>query len=241
MNTTPLTRMCLLLIVAFMLADSVYASNALQETNTGITDETAAANIPIQLDPTHIFLELKVNGKGPFSFALDTGASHSAVSSRTAKEAGLETFGDFGVGGVGENERKAQMARGVNFELPGVVLADQTVISLDLDDFEQNKGRRVDGILGFDFFNNFIVEIDYAASRLRVFDPESYQHDGTGEVVPLTIGHMRVPHFQATINLPGREAINGDFLLDTGAALQAELMKPFALEHDVAGSLKTKW
>ena len=129
MNTTPLTRMCLVLIVAFLLADSAYAKNASprlvdktteDRTTTGITDENAAAKIPIQLDPTHIFLELKVNGKGPFSFALDTGASYSAVSSRTAKEVGLATFGNFSAGGVGENERKAQMARGVDFELPGV-------------------------------------------------------------------------------------------------------------------------
>ena len=42
--------------------------------------------------------------------------------------------------------------------------------------------RQVDGIIGFELFNNFVVEIDYAASRLRVFDHKNYQHSGKGKI-----------------------------------------------------------
>ena len=248
MNATPLTRIFLVLTVAFLLTDFGHTQNRppnlgdtpRAKTDTGITDETAAGDIPIQLDPIHIFLELKVNGKGPFTFALDTGASSSAVSTRTAKEVGLATFGNIDVSGAGEKKRTAQMARGVNFELPGVVLAKQTVIAVNLDDFEMNKGHRVDGILGFEFFNNFIVEIDYEASRLRVFDPKKYRHDGKGKIIPMTISPLRVPQIHATVNLPGGKEITGNFLLDIGAALQVNFMKPFVSKNDVAKTIKTK-
>lgn len=237
-NLTPRIAVFVLAVIAsFPFCSTCFAIPLPQDSpKTEITDTSKAANIPIHLHSTHIFLEVMVNGKGPYAFVLDTGAPRSVVDSRIAEETKLKLAGEIAAGGTGANVRTAHFANNVNLGLPGVNLAKQTIVALSMEDFESILGHKIDGILGIDLFQNFVVEIDYAASRLRVYSNESFQYNGDGKVVPITVESL-ICSANATVKLPGREPVEGNFKIDTGSNADARLNSPFVDQHKLTENL----
>ena len=177
-----------------------------------ITDAAAAADLPITLEPFHAFLKVSVNGSEPLDFVFDTGAGASVISSRVTEMLGIKTRGSFDATGAGEGGTRASMASGVTYTVAGAELRDQNAISMPLDVFEDRFGRKIDGIIGRGFLDAFVVEIDYAESRMRFYDPNTYEYNGDGTTIPITLtgGHS---HVEARITLPGREPTEDDIEL----------------------------
>src|SRR2546428_9317447 len=51
-----------------------------------------SVTLPFRLLNNHVYIEAKVNGKGPYTFIVDTGG-HTLLSPRVAAEAGLKVEG----------------------------------------------------------------------------------------------------------------------------------------------------
>jgi hypothetical protein len=69
--------------------------------------------------------------------------------------------------------------------------------------------------LGEGFFRGFVVEIDVAKQRLRLFEPKAFDYKGSGEILPISF-KKDTPIIEATITPQGRAAIQGHFEIDTG-------------------------
>jgi hypothetical protein len=121
-----------------------------------------------------IVVPVTINGQGPFSFVLDTGASHSTVSGNladcltlpaVAKGLVSTTAGDQ-VRVVVKVERVVIGSASVEGLLP-------TVVALaSLHDIE----ARVDGVIGQDFLSAFNYTLDYRRKRLRWTVPDGDEH-----------------------------------------------------------------
>jgi hypothetical protein len=85
----------------------------------------------------------------------------------------------------------------------------------------------VDGILGQEFFDRFVVEIDYTSRIIRVHDPASYNYHGIGERLPIEVGPQHI-YVRAKVSATGSIPIEGRFLVDTGYATAISLTKEFA-------------
>jgi len=116
-----------------------------------------------------ITVDAMVNGKGPFNFVVDTGASHTVISSQTAEKLGLET-GSSGCCGPATG-RSAQGAGGP------VVARATTVESVEVGDVEVKNvevalidltslDRNWDGIIGYTFMKDYKVVIDYPRQEI---------------------------------------------------------------------------
>jgi Aspartyl protease len=106
-----------------------------------------------------------INGKGPYAFALDTGASQSLVDSQVARALRVPATGAkqkiAGVASV--SSVKAIRVR--DWRVGKVKLPPTTVVEANLP-FGNAKGG-VQGLLGSDMLSDFdVVTIDYARSRL---------------------------------------------------------------------------
>jgi Aspartyl protease len=145
--------------------------------------DRAALRIPFELYANVILLRARVNNSAPLWFLLDTGASGSLIDSRHARRLGLRRLGAADIKGMGGSVAGAYMG-GANFGLPGVRVFDRKVFSMPLSPLFARFGRRVDGVIGYDFFKLFVVEVDYAAKTINLYDPRSYEYKGAGEVVP---------------------------------------------------------
>src|SRR5262249_10249775 len=60
-----------------------------------------SVTVPFRLLNNHVYVQAKVNGKGPYTFIVDTGG-HTLISPRLAKEAGLNSVGESATSGAGE-------------------------------------------------------------------------------------------------------------------------------------------
>ncbi len=217
----------------------------------------SAVAIPFELDDNHIYVRVSVNGSRSLSFILDTGA-YSIIHTRQARSIGLKLKLVGQAGGVGANQPDVYLVtENVSFSLPGVVFSPRRLVAMSLDGvescvnefnideegrniaFDRSKQsgtkREVDGILGKEFFDQFVVEIDYAHRLLNVYDRSSYKYAGTGKGISLEIGEQQI-FAQAQIRAAGRAPLVARFLLDTGSAQAVSLMKPFIDKHNLLPS-----
>ncbi|MDT5294080.1 MAG: hypothetical protein QOJ76_960 [Acidobacteriota bacterium] len=202
------------------------------------TSGKAALKIPFELYADVIFLQARVNNSPPLWFLLDTGAGGTLINSSRTKGLGLKYLDAARMTGMGGSV-KGDYLGGATFSLPGVEVFNRKIVSIPIDPLTSRVGRGVDGIIGYDFFKMFVVEIDYLNKTINLYDPRVYTYSGPGEVIPFTI-RGGTPFTRITIGLAGHEPIQGEFELDTGADGALSINKPFAEAHRLLELLPRK-
>jgi predicted aspartyl protease len=108
-----------------------------------------------------------IDGKGPYTFALDTGASQSLVDSAVARDLGARrSGGSHRVAGITTvtNVRTIEVK---HWQVGDVQLPSTTVVEANLPFGNADGG--VQGLLGSDMLSRFdVVTIDYAHGMLRL-------------------------------------------------------------------------
>lgn len=193
------------------------------------------ARLPFEMSGNGIFLQLRVNGSEPLWFVLDTGAYASVINSATAQSLGLRSSSPGVAHGAG-GRVESGMIDEVTFDIGPVKLADLTIGSLSLAPVENSVGRRMDGILGAEFFRRFVVEIDFLKKELSLYEPSEFDYRGNGEILPLRF-FQNHPYVKAQLLLPGREAIEGEFVIDSGSNFPLILLPGFVERHEVRQSV----
>jgi hypothetical protein len=166
-------------------------------------------------------VDVRIDGKGPYRFALDTGAGN-ALDSELAAELGLPLAGAFGVRGAGELSVDVALTRAARVEIGDVTLDDQLFRVLPLAQIAA-RGRPPPyrGLLGFEFFDRFVVSLNQDRHKLDLEEPRGWQFHGDAAPVPFRF-HGRTPAVEGDIDL-----VRGSFTLDTGQANSLTLYRPF--------------
>src|SRR5688572_29748628 len=171
----------------------------------------SALKIPLEIDNNIILMRVRVNNSEPLKFIFDTGASVSVISPELAAKLGLKTEGKVrgtATGGAIE----ASLIKGVTLSVEGAKVSNQLIAAIS---FGAVPCFQFDGIIGYDFINQFVVEIDYANSIMNLYDPKSYAYTGKGEVIPLSLVDG-TPHTDAKIVLEAGEPVVASLEVDTG-------------------------
>ena len=203
-------------------------------------------DLPFELSGGMPVIAVKVDGQGPFRFAVDTGGEGQArAAASLVARLGLPVVGEaLGVDGSrGGTARPMPVVRLGTLEIGGLTFRDVTAPSRDYNLGGQRPGGPIDGILGFGLFAGHLLTIDYPAGRLRVETGSLGPVDGK-EVLPITVDRG-VPVLR--LELGGRQV---DADVDTGsmgglqlpAALASTLPLaappvPFALARTVSREL----
>jgi predicted aspartyl protease len=167
-----------------------------------------------------IFTTVEINGKGPYQFAIDTGATQTVVSEKLAAEAGLEEITStvvFGIGGAGKVETKL-------YKMKELTTGDVTVKNTPVGTFNDPLiSQFADGILGTSIFSDFIITVDYPAGQLQLTRKRAPAAAGS-EVIPVWFfsNLLLVP-----LEVNGKR---GNFIVDTGAVTTV-------LSHTMAAEL----
>ena len=169
---------------------------------------------------------MRVNGEGPFDFLVDTGAIFDVVDTERAVELGIESAGEYDASGAGEATMNLETAEGVRLGLDGLELPPQEVRVAPINAaIGRLEGRRLDGLLGYDFFSRFAVQLDYVTGTLAI----GREPLGVALALPLVRRH---PFVQAAFSVGGRR-FEQEFLVDTGFRSALVLTSPFVAEHDL--------
>jgi predicted aspartyl protease len=129
---------------------------------TSVAFKLASTSKPLILVPT------VVDGQGPFQFALDTGASRTMVSLELARKLDIPMFDDSpGTGGGGQ--MKILAGKVSSLAVGGAAVRDHAIGAGEfLNMLSKAVGTELDGVLGYNFLNQFKVTINYPDSRLEL-------------------------------------------------------------------------
>lgn len=166
-----------------------------------------------------IIFPLYINSKGPFNFILDTGVGILLLTDPLLKDSlHLHTSRNITITGFGEGrDVKAGITSELNIKINNVISGNIQAAILEKDAFDLSSytGMPVHGILGFEFFNSFIVGINYEAKTIKVYKPETWYIPKKGFAVPIIIEVFK-PYVQCTIS-PNGKVLEGKMLIDTGS------------------------
>jgi hypothetical protein len=211
----------LLLLFAYLSSGHSYAQQKPLEIprESRTTPVQAIHRVPFELYGGRIYLRVRVNNSEPRPFILDTGAQIAHLRKELAQTAGLRLRGSLGVTGTGAGRIKAHYVAAATYNVSGAEFIDERSIALPTADFfqplENSFGREFDGVLGYNIFHRFVVEIDYANQMINLYDPASYRYAGSGEVVPIRINDKK-PYITATLTPIEGIAIQSNLHIDTG-------------------------
>jgi len=225
----------LILITACLLTPAILTPA--QSPAYRFTAGQSSVRVPIELANDFIVLKVRVNRSRPLHFIFDTGASISVIDPQTAKALGLRAKGKLKLGATGGSVQSGLIGP-VSLSLAGVTVFKQPLATIDLDAFAPLFGYKIDGIIGYDFINNFVVEIDFAAGLMSLYETGSYKYAGAGESIPIELVE-KTPFVHVRIGLNEREPIVGKFEVDSGATGILSLNTPFVNKHKMLGTLTT--
>lgn len=137
---------------------------------------------PIRIVEGFILTTVSIHGS-PYTFVVDTGAEESILDSSLANVLGLHATGDVSANGV-SGEQQAGFITVQEMRVGTVTLRNQNIVTTDLS-FLDTKLPHIDGILGRDFFHHFVVRLDYPGGIMEMFDPATFQYNGSGQRFPL--------------------------------------------------------
>lgn len=160
------------------------------------------ADLPFLDTPerNRVFIDLAPAGSRPFRLLLDTGATDTVLTPRYARELGVTVRRHTDR----PSERETSLGRSLQFW-----------IDTDSSDSASRTGWEY-GLLGGQFLAEYVLDIDFAARRVRFLDPQRFKvpESVSAEdeaVLPLKIASNR-PH--VNLEVDGKTV---DVLLDTGS------------------------
>lgn len=201
---------------------STFACPCKAPNDSAIGGGSSSTKISFRLLNNHIYVPVTIDGKGPYTFIVDTGG-HLVLAPHLAAELGAAAAGRAPSSGVGEKMATTAFAHVDEIALGSVRLSNQTAFVQEVYDAAV-EGIQVDGMLGFELFRRFGVEIDYGRQTLTIFDPAHHLFDDAGAVVPFKF-YDHLPDVAGLIDsMPAR------FDIDTGSRGELDLTAPF-VEH----------
>jgi hypothetical protein len=204
---------------------SAYALPTAPLTGGSIAGGAASVTVPFRLLNNHIYVQATVNGKGPYTFIVDTGG-HTLLSPRIVSEAGLKSVGAAAESGAGENTAVSGFAHVDEVALGAVRLTDQIGITAEIYD-KSIEGIPVDGMVGFELIRRFVTTIDYGRQTLTFTDPARFKPVDLGTPVPFVF-YDHLPNVAGFIDdLPAR------FDIDTGSRSELDITGPFVAAQNL--------
>jgi hypothetical protein len=206
-----------------------------EETPHALTYRFAAhsrqTHVAFELNANKIYIPVRVNNAGPYWFILDTGSISNAVDTEIAKSLGIKLEHPFEASGGGEKTVTGAIGSNVSLDISELELKQAEIDVEPVNAaISAAEGRRVDGLLGYDFLSRFVVKIDYMNQRVDVFEPADFHYTGSGEANPFEI--IRGNIFVSTsLTMPDRKRVPGSFMVDTGWRSALTLTSPFVADQ----------
>ncbi len=202
-------------------------------------------SIPFKLVKNLMIIPLKINGKGPYNFVLDTGVGLFLITDPALVDTiNMLNLRSIKVTGFGEgSDLTAFVAPSLEVEIGTTKAKSISAAILKKDVFELSSfaGMPVHGLIGYEFFASFTVRISYPLSSIIIYRPDRLYIPRKGSKIPLTI-EERKPYMVSDITLSNGEKIPAKLIIDTGAghpiSLETYKGEPFDLpEVNIAANL----
>ena len=195
------------------------------------------AEVPIQTEFGGLaFFPGSVNSI-PLEFLLDTGGGGSSLAPNVANQLGVKLQpGRSSV--AGNPALEVGVVPSATITVGSAVHKAENLMVAPLDPLEPIFGRRIDGILGGDWMQQYVVELDFETSRMRLYDPKDFKYTGGGQPLPLAVVRG-IPFVDLNVTLPNGKSFWGHFLVDSGGGgMAVHIYSSVVARNGLAAGLK---
>lgn len=176
---------------------------------------------PIEICNNLVVIPIVLNGQLPLKFILDTGVRTTILTEKSFSDILKLTYGRHYLvaGPGGEKIVEAHVTNNVTLDMPGVHGEGHAMLVLEKDYLELRNylGTDVQGVLGYEVFSRFVVEVDYERKIMTLTVPAFYHPKKKFHSLPITIQDTK-PYIQAPVELNNGTVINAKLLVDSGAS-----------------------
>ena len=207
----------LLLLLAVGVGCDIFAQNL----GFSLANGKKRVQIPIEIHNNLIVIPVVLNDALPLKFILDTGVRTTILTQKTFTDIlNLVYTRKYTIAGPGgENLVDAYVTNNVSLELPGVQGRGHAMLVLGQDYLELRNylGTDVHGILGYELFSRFIIQIDYEKRMLTLMLPEKFRKKRRYQSLPITIQDTK-PYVIVPVVLDNGSTLKAKLLVDSGAS-----------------------
>lgn len=176
------------------------------------------------------------NSKDSLNFIFDTGSGGISLDSTTAAELKIEVKPSDktirGIAGI----RSVSFAYKNTLQLPGLSVDSLDFHINDYDILSSVYGEHVDGIIGYSFFNRYIVKIDYDSLRINVYSKGPMKYPRGGYLLKPLLVNLLIQSAKIT----DQDERTARFYFDTGAGLCLLLSSDFVEDSTLLSPKRKK-
>jgi hypothetical protein len=162
----------------------------------------------------HVWLPVRLPNGTMARWNLDSGFETSAIDAATARRAGVAVHGPETTAAPGGSIDQAWTGR-LCVTVGSASFCPDRMASIPLAGLSFLVGADFPGILGHDFFERYVVRIDYQRRVVTLEDPERFSAPPNARPVPVSL-ESGEPFLVATLFLAGR-ATPAKLKIDTGS------------------------
>lgn len=121
--------------------------------------------------------------------------------------------------GLGEGDAyEAYVTPALKIDIPGLTSYDVAAAILKTDHFNLSNfvGIPIHGLLGYEFFNNLAVKLNFEDSTLTAYRPQNVRLFKKGTKIPITVESHKA-YLQAKVKLPNGTEQMSKLVIDLGA------------------------
>ncbi|PSR56963.1 peptide-binding protein [Adhaeribacter arboris] len=210
-----------LFLVFFTLLSLLFLPKAFGQGAFVIQAPYKRSIVSFEMHRNLIIVPVYINQKGPFNFILDTGVGVTLITEPSLKDSlQLKNGVNISIAGMGSDaDLKAFIASGINMKLgqASASFLQVAVLSEDVFNLSSYVGVPIYGILGYQFFNSFAVQIKYSELRVVAQNFKDFKYRKSyGTPIPITIEGQK-PYLTTVAQLEEPRKIPVKLIIDTGA------------------------
>ncbi|GGY24485.1 hypothetical protein GCM10008098_17620 [Rhodanobacter panaciterrae] len=196
--------------------------------HAGVSGAVDAITLPFDYTDARLYVPVTIgNDPSTYTFILDTGAVPTGIDDALARKRGFAVSGAGMASGAGAGATRVGSTGPLSLHVGAAAL---NVASLNVSPYDAllaaTSGRRVDGIIGSQFFIEHVVTIDVEQRRITLHDPATWRYAGKGVRIPITFKYG-VPMAEVSLTLPDGRHIAAHAALDLGAKSTFLIPEPF--------------
>ena len=181
-------------------------------------------SIPFEMVGSYVVIRVRINDSSPLNLILDSGIRNTIITELLEGEQISLNYSDvkdlLGLGGGMHLE--AYSSNYNILKIGKLKMEPKTVFVLKEDIFNLSKhtGTKINGLIGVDIFQDYIVEVNYSNKRVIFYNRNSFFAPKGFEMLPLSIEAQKM---YVDLSVLETDAVqrNVKMLIDTGAELNA--------------------
>tara|TARA_R110002050_G_scaffold169_7_gene1123 strand:- start:1422 stop:2753 length:1332 start_codon:yes stop_codon:yes gene_type:complete len=169
-----------------------------------------------------MIIPVEVNGT-ELSFVLDSGVGTPILFNLADQDSiQLNSVTEITINGLGEGDPINALKSTGNFVKLGSIKNVSQDIYVVMDagiNFSPDLGVPVHGIIGYELFRDFVVDINYTNKAIKFYDPDTYKHriSKKSRVLDMSVIRKKA-YLNASVLVKGTEEVPVRLLMDTGSS-----------------------